>query len=81
MNQQVLDITPVVAALDRYIISTLDNGYLEEVQTVADLISVRIALVSTHQEMTSKELPTKELPTKERALPVRKNGQPLYVRK
>ncbi len=76
MNQQVLDITPVVAALDRYIISTLDNGYLEEVQTVADLISVRIALVSTHQEMTSKELPTKE-----RALPVRKNGQPLYVRK
>lgn len=71
MNKQVPDITPVVAALDRYIISTLDNGYLEEVQTVADLISVRIALVSTHQEMTNKE----------RALPVRKNGQPLYVRK
>lgn len=71
MKQQIPDITPVVAALDRYIISTLDNGYLEEVQTVADLISVRIALVSTHQEMTNKE----------RALPIRKNGQPLYARK
>lgn len=74
MKQQVPDIAPVVAALDRYIISTLDNGYLEEVQTVADLVSVRIALVSTHQEMTSKELPTKA-----RTLPVRKNGQPLYA--
>lgn len=74
MKQQVLDITPVVAALDRYIISTLDNGYLEEVQTVADLISVRIALVLTHQEMTSKESPTKA-----RTLPVRKNGKPLYA--
>lgn len=74
MKQQVLDITPVVAALDRYIISTLDNGYLEEVQTVADLISVRIALVSTHLGMTSKEQPTKE-----RILPVRKNGKPLYA--
>lgn len=74
MNQQVLDITPVVAALDRYIISTLDNGYLEEVQAVADLISARIALVSTHLRMTSKEPPTKE-----RTLPVRKNGQPLYA--
>lgn len=74
MKQQVLDITPVVAALDRYIISTLDNGYLEEVQTVADLISVRIALVSTYLGMTSKELPTKE-----RTLPVRKNGKPLYA--
>lgn len=71
MKQQVPDIAPVVAALDRYIISTLDNGYLEEVQSVADLISVRIALVSTHQEMTSKE----------RTLPVRKNGQLLYARK
>lgn len=76
MKQQVPDIAPVVAALDRYIISTLDNGYLEEVQTVADLISARIALVSTHLGMTSKEPPTNE-----RALPVRKNGQPLYVRK
>jgi|GEM_PF-1529216 hypothetical protein len=74
MNQQVLDITPVVAALDRYIISTLDNGYLEEVQTVADLISARIALVSTYLGMTSKEPPTKA-----RTLPVRKNGQPLYA--
>lgn len=71
MKQQVPDIAPVVAALDRYIISTLDNGYLEEVQSVADLISVRIALVSTHQEM----------PTKERALPVRQNGQTLYARR
>ena len=72
MNKQVPDIAPVVAALDRYIISTLDNGYLlEEVQSVADLISVRIALVSTHQEMT----------TKERALPVRQNGQTLYARR
>lgn len=71
MNKQVPDIAPVVAALDRYIISTLDNGYLEEVQSVADLISVRIALVSTHQEMT----------TKEPALPVRQNGQTLYVRR
>ena len=76
MNKQVLDITPIVAALDGYIISTLDNGYLEEVQSVADLISVRIALVSTHQEMTSKELPTKK-----RTLPVRKNGKPLYAEK
>lgn len=71
MNKQVPDIAPVVAALDRYIISTLDNGYLEEVQSVAGLISVRIALVSTHQEMT----------TKERALPVRQNGQTLYARR
>lgn len=71
MKQQVPDIAPVVAALDRYIISTLDNGYLEEVQSVADLISVRIALVSTHKEMT----------TKERALPVRHNGQTLYARR
>ena len=71
MKQQVPDIAPVVAALDRYIISTLDNGYLEEVQSVADLISVRIALVSAHQEMT----------TKERASPVRQNGQPLYARR
>lgn len=71
MKQQVPDIAPVVAALDRYIISTLDNGYLEEVQSVADLISVRIALVSTYKEMT----------TKERALPVRQNGQTLYARR
>lgn len=71
MNKQVPDIAPVVAALDRYIISTLDNGYLEEVQSVADLISVRIALVSTYKEMT----------TKERALPVRQNGQTLYARR
>lgn len=71
MNKQVPDIAPVVAALDRYIISTLDNGYLEEVQSVADLINVRIALVSTHQEMTNKE----------RALPVRQNGQTLYARR
>lgn len=71
MNKQVPDIAPVVAALDRYIISTLDNGYLEEVQSVADLISVRIALVSTHQERI----------TKERALPVRQNGQTLYARR
>lgn len=71
MKQQVPDIAPVVAALDRFIISTLDNGYLEEVQGVADLISVRIALVSTHQEMT----------TKERALLVRQNGQALYARR
>lgn len=71
MNKQVPDIAPVVAALDRYIISTLDNGYLEEVQSVADLISVRIALVSTPQEMI----------TKERALPVRQNGQTLYARR
>lgn len=78
MKQQVPDIAPVVAALDRYIISTLDNGYLEEVQSVADLISVRIALVSTHQEMTSKE---RALPVKERALPVRQNGQTLYARR
>lgn len=74
MKQQIPDIAPVVAALDRYIISTLDNGYLEEVQSVAELISVRIALVSTHQEMTSKEQPAKE-----RTLPVRKNGKPLYA--
>lgn len=71
MKQQVPDIAPVVAALDRYIISTLDNGYLEEVQSVADLISVRIALVSTSQQMASKE----------RALPVRQNGQTLYARR
>lgn len=71
MNKQVPDIAPVVAALDRYIISTLDNGYLEEVQSVADLISVRIALVSTYKEMN----------TKERALPVRQNGQTLYARR
>lgn len=71
MKQQVPDIAPVVAALDKYIISTLDNGYLEEVQSVADLISVRIALVSTYKEMT----------TKERALPVRQNGQTLYARR
>lgn len=71
MKQQIPDITPVVAALDRYIISTLDNGYLEEVQSVADLISVRIALVSTHQQMTSNE----------RVLPVRKGGQPIYARR
>ena len=71
MNKQVPDIAPVVAALDRYIISTLNNGYLEEVQSVADLISVRIALVSTYKEMT----------TKERALPVRQNGQTLYARR
>lgn len=71
MNKQIPDIAPVVAALDRYIISTLDNGYLEEVQSVADLISVRIALVSTHQQMTSKE----------RELPIRKGGQPIYARR
>lgn len=71
MKQQVPDIAPVVAALDRYIISTLDNGYLEEVQSVVDLISVRIALVSTHQQMTSKE----------QALPIRKGGQPIYARR
>ena len=71
MNKQVPDIAPVVAALDRYIISTLDDGYLEEVQSVADLISVRIALVSTYQQMTSNE----------RALPIRKGGQPIYARR
>lgn len=71
MNKQVPDITPVVAALDRYIISTLDNGYLEEVQCVSDLINARVTLVSTYQQMTSKE----------RALPVRQNGQTLYARR
>lgn len=29
MKQQIPDITPVVAALDRFIITTLDNGYFE----------------------------------------------------
>lgn len=71
MKQQIPDITPVVAALDRFIITTLDNGYLEEVQCVSDLINARVTLVSTHQEMTSKE----------RALPVRQNGQTLYARR
>jgi len=65
MKQQVPDIAPVVAALDRFIITTLDNGYLEEVQCVSDLINARVTLVSTHQQMTSKE----------RVLPVRKGGQ------
>lgn len=62
MKQQVPDIAPVVAALDRFIITTLDNGYLEEVQCVSDLINARVTLVSTYQQMTSKE----------RALPIRK---------
>lgn len=76
MNKQVPDIAPVVEALDRYIISTLDNGYLEEVQTVADLISARIALVKTNLEKTNKEPLTKE-----HTLPIRINGQLLYARK
>lgn len=71
MKQQVPDIAPVVAALDRFIITTLDNGYLEEVQCVSDLINARVTLVSTYQQMTSKEL----------ALPVRKGGQPIYARR
>lgn len=71
MKQQIPDITPVVAALDRFIITTLDNGYLEEVQCVSDLINARVTLVSTYQQMTSKE----------RALPVRQNGQTLYARR
>lgn len=71
MKQQVPDIAPVVAALDRFIITTLDNGYLEEVQCVSDLINARVTLVSTYQQMTSKE----------RALPVRQNGQTLYARR
>lgn len=71
MNKQVPAIAPVVEALDRYIISTLDNGYLEEVQCVSDLINARVTLVSTYQQMTSKE----------RALPVRKGGQPIYARR
>lgn len=71
MKQQVPDIAPVVAALDRFIITTLDNGYLEEVQCVSDLINARVTLVSTHQQMTSNE----------RALPVRQNGQTLYARR
>lgn len=71
MKQQVPDIAPIVAALDRFIITTLDNGYLEEVQCVSDLINARVTLVSTHQKMT----------TKERALPVRQNGQTLYARR
>ena len=69
--EQVPDIAPVVAALDRFIITTLDNGYLEEVQCVSDLINARVTLVSTHQQMTSKE----------RVLPVRKGGQPIYARR
>lgn len=71
MKQQVPDIAPVVAALDRFIITTLDNGYLEEVQCVSDLINARVTLVSTYQQMTSKE----------RVLPVRQNGQPIYARR
>lgn len=71
MKQQVPDIAPVVAALDRFIITTLDNGYLEEVQCVSDLINARVTLVSTYQQMTSKES----------ALPVRKGGQPIYARR
>ena len=71
MNKQVPDIAPVVEALDRYIISTLDNGYLEEVQCVSDLINARVTLISTYQQLTSKE----------RALPVRKGGQPIYARR
>lgn len=71
MNKQVPDIAPVVAALDRFIITTLDNGYLEEVQCVSDLINARVTLVSTHQQMTSKE----------RELPIRKGGQPIYARR
>lgn len=71
MKQQVPDIAPVVAALDRFIITTLDNGYLEEVQCVSDLINARVTLVSTHQQMTSKE----------RELPIRKCGQPIYARR
>lgn len=71
MKQQVPDIAPVVAALDRFIITTLDNGYLEEVQCVSELINARVTLVSTYQQMTSNE----------RALPVRQNGQPLYARR
>lgn len=70
MNKQVPDIAPVVEALDRFIITTLDNGYLEEVQCVSDLINARITLISTQQQMTSKE----------RVLPVRKGGQPIYSR-
>ena len=71
MKQQVPDIAPVVAALDRFIITTLDNGYLEEVQCISDLINARVTLVSTHQQMTSKE----------RELPIRKGGQPIYARR
>lgn len=71
MKQQVPDIAPVVAALDRFIITTLDNGYLEEVQCVSDLINARVTLVSTYQQMTSKES----------ALHVRKGGQPIYARR
>lgn len=71
MKQQIPDIIPVVAALDRFIITTLDNGYLEEVQCVSDLINARVTLVSTYQQMTSKG----------RALPVRKGGQPIYARR
>lgn len=71
MKQQVPDIAPVVAALDRFIITTLDNGYLEEVQCVSDLIKASVTLVSTYQQMTSKE----------RALPIRKGAQPIYARR
>lgn len=71
MNKQIPDITPVVAALDRFIITTLDNGYLEEVQCVSDLINARVTLVSTYQQMTSNE----------RALPIRKGSQPIYARR
>ena len=71
MNKQVPDIAPVVEALDRFIITTLDNGYLEEVQCVSDLLNARVALISTYQQMTSNE----------RVLPVRKGGQPIYARR
>lgn len=71
MKQQVPDIAPVVVALDRFIITTLDNGYLEEVQCVSDLINARVTLVSTYQQMTSNE----------QVLPVRKGGQPIYARR
>ena len=71
MKTKFPDIAPVVEALDRYIINTLDDGYLEEIQCVADLVNARIALVTTHLALT----------TKEKALPVRQNGLPLFGRR
>lgn len=71
MKSKLPDIVPVVEALDRYIIDTLDDGYPEEIQCVADLVNARIALVTTHLALT----------TKEKALPVRQNGLPLFGRR
>lgn len=71
MKTKLPDIAPVVEALDRYSINTLDDGYLEEVKCVADLVNARIALVTTHLALT----------TKEKALPVRQNGIPLFSRR